>query len=265
MNIHAEVCLLDYGGGCEITPTKLKECCKVAETCVKGLCQMLEQSLKEADEKAQQERLERLQQQQHNSSVGTTSLPPPPNTPYFEQSDNTNMEIEVDNVDTDQISDSQTKAEEAWRRQALDYSQGHVASKVREDNDGKDRPSAQKKAASLLASMLKSVSQMDVSADSVEYDNQMVPEKADANGNADLSKETKESTANDREGTTKGVMTMDTDDDEEEAPTVLQSEFQSVPSSSEPKPERKEIPTETEDVDLSMAIKKKKKKAKKKK
>ena len=226
---------------------------------------MLEQSLKEADEKAQQERLERLQQQQHNSSVGTTSLPPPPNTPYFEQSDNTNMEIEVDNVDTDQISDSQTKAEEAWRRQALDYSQGHVASKVREDNDGKDRPSAQKKAASLLASMLKSVSQMEVSADSVEHDNQMVTDKSDANGNTDLSKETKESTANDREGTTKGVMAMDTDDDEEEAPTVLQSEFQSVPAPSEPKPERKEITTETEDVDLSMAIKKKKKKAKKKK
>eukprot|EP00536_Pseudo-nitzschia_multiseries_P017202 jgi/Psemu1/224082/e_gw1.1425.16.1 len=45
MNVHSEICLLDYGGGCELTPNKLRACWKVAETAIKNLCQLLETAL----------------------------------------------------------------------------------------------------------------------------------------------------------------------------------------------------------------------------
>ena len=72
MNVHSEVCLLDYGGGCELTPTKLKGCYKLAEVSVKQLCRMLESSLSEANGKANQERLVTLQRS------GSMPLPPRP-------------------------------------------------------------------------------------------------------------------------------------------------------------------------------------------
>ena len=64
MNVHSEICLLDYGGGCELTPNKLRQCWKVAETAIKNLCQLLETALIKADEQAQKERLQRLQLKQ---------------------------------------------------------------------------------------------------------------------------------------------------------------------------------------------------------
>jgi hypothetical protein len=270
MNIHSEVCLLDYGGGCEIPPTKLKECWKIAETSIKELCNMLEETLKEADEKSQRERLERLQQQQSGNVEVPVPLPPT-NVPYFEQTHDTNeMEVQVD-VNSDQIAQAQTKAEEAYRQQALDYSQGHVASKVRE-NKSDNRSSAQQKAASLLAAMLKSASQMEVAGDDAVTP-QAAPSSEEKQTDMDLNMPTSTST---KEESTKhdfSSIAMDLDDDdEEEAPTILQSEFQPAPAaSSEKREETKEIETpvttglqEDDMVDLSMAVKKKKKSKKKK-
>lgn len=276
MNMHSEVCLLDYGGGCEIPPAKLKECWKIAETSIKELCHLLEETLKEADEKAQRERLERLQQQQSGNVEVPVPLPPA-NVPYFEQTHDTNeMEVQVD-VNSDQIAQAQTKAEEAYRQQALDYSQGHVASKVRE-NKSDNRSSAQQKAASLLAAMLKSASQMEVAGDDA-----VTPpaapsseeKKTDMDLNMPTSTATKEELTNhDFTSNERQPVAMDLDDDdEEEAPTILQSEFQPTPAaSSEKTEETKETETpattglqEDDMVDLSMAVKKKKKKSKKKK
>ena len=124
MNVHSEVCLLDYGGGCELTPSKLKECWKVAEVAIKDLCQLLETTLTQADEQAQNERLRLLQLQQQ---VHPSSLPPLPspsstqNTPFLQQIE----DMDVDsNVDETQVQQAQREAEEAYRKQALDYSTG---------------------------------------------------------------------------------------------------------------------------------------------
>lgn len=272
MNIHSEVCLLDYGGGCEIPPGRLKECWKIAKASVEELCRMLEQTLVEADERAQKERLERLQQQHNGNSEVSVPLPPI-NTPYFEHTHDTNeMELQVD-VNSNDMAAAQTKAEEAYRQQALDYSKGHVASKVSE-NKSAHRVSAHEQAASLFASMLRS-SKMEV---------------ADANAKPTLPPSAK--TQNDTALTTTAVSTVTLDkaaegdqnanerslpamdlDDEEEATAVLHSEFEQSPavfSEKTAKEDKIEILAitgcqEDEMVDLSMAVKKKKKKSKKKK
>lgn len=271
MNIHSEVCLLDYGGGCEIPPSELKECWKVAETSMKELCQLLEEALEEADEKAQQDRLERLQQQLHGDVVITPTLSETRSTPYFEQTDSTTeMNVEID-VSSDQITQAHTKAEEAYRRQALDYSQGHIASKVREDDFGDNRSSAQQEAASLLAAMLKSASQMKVPTNAMEED--MAVEVSHRGSEVELPP-TKETRAGSNDEQNRATQKMDlSDDDEEEVPTVLLSEFQSAPeidkkkAESKQRKEKKQASMDAPDsdiVDLSMAIKKKKKKSKKK-
>lgn len=261
MNVHAEVCLLDFGGGCEISPENLKECFGVAETSVKSLCRMLETALTSADEKAQQERLKKLQNQRTGNFEENLQLPPE-NAPYFEQSNGLNeMEVDVE-VNADNIVEAQTQAEEAYKQQALDYSLGHVATKVREDKP-ESRPSAQKQAASLLASLLKSatLTQGSTNADTPAPD--VVETKA---------KTEVESSQKGKNDSKK--VAMELDDDEEEAPTILQSEFiavsGSVKSLSENDIRKSEIepsvdPQDDDMVDLSMAIKSKKKKTKKKK
>jgi hypothetical protein len=280
MNIHSEVCLLDYGGGCEIPQSKLKECWKVAEKLMKELCQLLEDTLKDADGKAQKERLERLQQQQHGNLVGNTSLPSPNETPYFQQTYKTaEMNVEL-NVSSDQIVQAQTKAEEVYRRQALDYSQGHIASKVREDNPTGNRSSAQQNAASLLEAMLKSAYQEESKTNKDDGDNSLPIEQHKTNKVDFSSTDAIKAGLNNEksiscDGDLIKKMDLDDDEEEEEAPVVFQSEFQSViPDLSQQKKEdtkrrneKKPILTDTPDddlVDLSMAIKKKKKKSKSK-
>jgi exosome complex component RRP45 len=284
MNIHSEVCLLDYGGGCELTPTKLKECWTLADSSIKQLCELLEGALKDADEQAQADRLARLQQQRE----GTGFVLPPKvaneNSPYFQQTDTENgfMEIEADatTTDADQIQQAQSDAEEAYRQQALDYSRGHVASAVKENNDG-GKSSAVRQAGSLLASMLKSV----------QGGNPSIPEeKADPPGNGEIikmqtkPKETKIAEKKPELAMEKPkeiptttapskkeipVAPMDVDSDEEEvSTTVLTSEFDSVPAQ-KPAPKLEPVAAEAvneDDIsDLSMAIKKKKKTTKSKK
>lgn len=278
MNTHSEVCLLDFGGGCEIPQSKLKECWKTAQTSTKQLCQFLEQTLQEADKKAQQQRLEKLKQRQDGKFASSaTSLTP--NAPYFEQSKNGDeMNVEVD-VDVDHIAEVERKAEEAYRQQALDYSRGHVASKVREDNT-KERSSSRQTGKSLLAAMLKSVNQVDMAenANELEESSRQQSEEHASDVATPLGKAGKESKVTNREDSSRKIVdekkkpvTMDLDDDEdEEAPTLLKSEFDTVPSSSTEEKSQKEssptpmLPTNDEANDLSVAIKKKKKKKSKK-
>lgn len=273
MNAHAEVCLLDFGGGCEIPPPKLKECWKIAQASTRQLCKFLEHTLQEADEKAQQQRLEKLKRQQDGGSAGAVTHPEPI-TPYFEQSKSSDVEVDIDVV---QIAEVERKAEEAYRQQALDYSRGHIASKVREDkkNDG---PSSEQKGKSLLAAMLKSANQADKeetasdNQDSSHMNEQHEPDLA--NTTATLSDQMDSTTLHnnarrigDRE---KKPVSMDLDDDEnEEAPTMLKNEFAHVTLTVEERTQEnsKTSTANEEAMDFSMAItkKKKKKKAKKKK
>jgi len=275
MNIHSEVCLLDFGGGCEIPPSTLKECWMIAQAATKQLCHFFERTLQEADDEAQQQRLEKLKQQQ-DETFGGALTHPPPSTPYFEQSKSNNVEVDVD---VDHISEVERKAEEAYRQQALDYSRGHVASKVREDKK-KEVPSAQRKGKSLLAAMLKSVNQSDKSEsmNGIQDSPHQSEEYASALVNPTL-KLGEQSQVTTREDSRKigekekKPAALDTDDDEdEEASTLLKSEFSSVPSklreeSTSKNPKTDSNPkTNEEAIDFSMAItNKKKKKAKKKK
>ncbi|VEU40548.1 unnamed protein product [Pseudo-nitzschia multistriata] len=290
MNVHSEICLLDYGGGCELTPNKLRGCWKVAETAVKNLCQLLETALTKADEQAQEERLQRLQ---INQNGGIPSLPPLPpadrNIPFLQETENEDdMEVDAE-VDEAQVQHIDTEAEEAYRKNALDYSSGHAPVSVREDGDAV-RGAGQKfgnQAGSLLAAMLKSVGQAsDATANKVGGDNTgNGPSQKDTDGMAEasegLKKEEKTITTTENSelaaplnkkvsaSKTRTSAGMDLDDDEEEQPVTLTSEFGSVTKTVGSEAKRTEeikTPTlETDIDDLSMAIKSKKKKKKSKK
>ena len=280
MNVHSEICLLDYGGGCELTPNKLRQCWKVAETAIKNLCQLLETALTKADEQAQKERLQRLQLKQQ---AGNINLPPPPpsdrNIPFLQQTENGNdMEIDAD-VDEAQVQQVHTEAEEAYRQQALDYSSGHVATAVREDNDVNHGGGQNfgRQAGSLLADMLKSVGQTPIKSTVAKetFKKDKITEvsvvKVDKNSKAtehatsSSSKDT--ATASSRKPT---PINLDDDDEEEEA-MILDNEFSSIKKdSSGAKKTEETMDTKVEEEaeadieDLSMAIKSKKSKKKKK-
>lgn len=270
MNTHFEVCLLDFGGGCEISPSKLKECWKIAQASTKQLCHFLEQTLKEADEKAQQARLDSLKQQQ-DGMFDSLVTHPPPNTPYFEQLKSSNVEV---GVDSDHIVEIERKAEETYRQQALDYTRGHVASKVREDRK-MEMGYSQQKGKSLLVAMLKSANQAGKRENADDRNIQEHKSSFAHDSTANLGEIITATTPEDSnkitdKGSDPAAPDLD-DDEDEEAPTILKSEFTlltpssregTTPKFSKPisKPE-----TNIEAVDFSMAIKNKKKKSKNKK
>ena len=263
MNIHAEVCLLDYGGGCELTPDKMRECWKVAEGAVKELCQLLEDTLTKADEQAQAERLRLLQLHTQNAN----ELPPlpttaseAPNVPFFQELDDMDVDTSVDNAKVDQ---AQIEAEEAYRKQALDYSSGHFATAVRENSDN-DRSKSINQAGSLLAAMLKSVGDKPPTASAAE----MVT-KTGKEAVASAEKVTPKEALSTKPQASKqvGMMNLD-DEDEEDAPMLLQSEFESCDGVEKPVETSAVELKEEEDPDiddLAMAIKSKKSKKKKSK
>mmetsp|Transcript_7597 Transcript_7597/g.15625 ORF Transcript_7597/g.15625 Transcript_7597/m.15625 type:complete len:293 (+) Transcript_7597:179-1057(+) len=288
MNIHSEICLLDYGGGCELTPNKLRECWRVAESAIQNLCQMLEKSLTEADTQAQKERLQRLQLKQLGNTPGLPPFPPSDqNIPFLQQTENLD-DMEVDaSVDEAKLQQIHTEAEEAYRQTALDFASGHIAVGVREDNDtGRvaGRGAAGKQAGSLLAAMLKSIGQAPPSASATKYtDSAPVASTAEDSSQSDPSKEGKNSkpaastsssdaktrTKNDKDPVSKSKKSKALDsDEEEEAPMMLTSEFGSVNKEDSPQTNKKEESkadeAEAEIEDLSMAIKSKKSKKKKK-
>ncbi|MGK3742642.1 MAG: exosome complex component RRP45 [Bacillariaceae sp.] len=282
MNIHSEICLLDYGGGCELTPNKLRQCWKVAETAIKNLCQLLETALTKADEQAQKERLQRLQLKQQSGNI---NLPPPPpskrNIPFLQQTENGNeMEIDAD-IDEAQVQQVHTEAEEAYRQQALDYSSGHVATAVREDDDANHGGGQNfgRQAGSLLADMLKSVGQTPKTStgaketfneDKITDDLVKEDKKSKAIEDAKYSSSKDTATSSSRKPT---AINLDDDDDEEEEAMILDNEFSSIKKDdSEANKIEETMDTKVDEEeeeeadieDLSMAIKSKKSKKKKK-
>jgi exosome complex component RRP45 len=252
MNVHSEVCLLDYGGGCELTPDKLKECWTVAETAIKELCEMLEATLSKADEEAQKDRLHLLQLTQTGGNKNMLSLPPFPtagnqNIPYLQETDNVD-DMEVDSsVDPGAVAKVQTEAEEAYRKLALDFSLGHIATAVREDDDRRGSGKFEKQASSLLAAMMKSVGQKsmpvvdtakgDSRRNSAEtnaiVDEPMLTEKVEKSASESEVTQTEtwvsEEKSDGRPSVRKAMlMDLDDDDEEEGQPTVLRSEFGSA-------------------------------------
>jgi hypothetical protein len=285
MNVHAEVCLLDYGGGCELHPDKLRECWTLAAECIQQLCKSLEVSLEEADGQALQERLSRLQQQQEKQHQPNEKLVLPPTVgaddlegvPFFHSVDDKDdlMQIDEGDVDADQAADikAQNEAEEAYRRNALDYNLGHVAQKVREDDKKKPKDHRQQ-ASKLLTAMLQSAQgegKVEAAADDTT-----LKAKGGAQGAAKVEakakakpvsspKQKEKKTLSTRASTrAKPQETDAVDSDEEDTTVQLRSEFQPAAV-----PDPVQVPAsnaEDEDADdLAAAIKTKKKKPKKSK
>lgn len=296
MNVHSEVCLLDFGGGCELQPTQLKQCWQLAEKSILQLCRMLENTLTDADEKAQQERLQRLQASGESFAPSTTA----DGIPFVQDSSgqdfmqvDTNTEWKDVAGDVESAEAQVNEEEEAYRLQALDYSQGHVAAKVKDkaSSGGTVTGTTSNKPGSLLEAMLQSVksvstSTSDAGADDYKKDGDVKMAEAtvsDSGGTRDLrSQEAQDefeqfakktaSKAKASASKKQAAVAMDSDD-EEETTTVLQSEFQSVPdtkasnSGKKATTKKQETPklNDDDDIDdLAMAIKSKKKKKTKK-
>jgi exosome complex component RRP45 len=264
MNAHAEICLLDFSGGCELDLSFLRKVHQQAAHHIPVVCASLEQELQSADEHALQERLAVLQKHKQ------PELPPLPenaNAPYYQQADAQAVEVDLE---ADQA--LAAYEDEVFRKQALDYNLGHVASKVRENEPAPKTPSASS-SSSLLRAML-----LSVGGNIADDDNQTAQNTATVKKNATETKAAPAKVAP-SETTLQGTRTTASptltevqskqppvvakkpaqdSDEEEETTMVLESEFGTV------------VPTEQkanandnddDDVDdLAAAIKTKKKK-----
>ena len=172
------------------------------------------------------------------------------------------MDLGVNQDDTEAIRRLETEAEEAYKRNALDYGQGYQAQKVREDNDVMALSSQPffNQASKLFKEIVKS--------------SQTTDNKAEAPAPA-LPPKVPQETKKPKEATSAAkapaaAKAGQIDSDEEETVEMLQSEFQGsdpTPAESETK-ESKATPMDVDDDDiddLAMAIASKKKKKKKSK
>jgi exosome complex component RRP45 len=268
MNLHGEVCLLDFGGGCELQPSQLRQCWQLAEKCVRQLCQLLETSLTEADDKAQRERLHRLQEEQHHGSLPplSSNAAPPPQVPFW--SEDVDVQVDTTTPFTDPSNNIQTAAnkvkdmeQENYRLQALEYNQGHVAAKVKENDKSKKK---KEKGSKFLVAMLQSVQKATDAArnkPAVGQTDEMQIESTSAGVATDEQKKEYESFAK----SARGKVAMELDDDDEETPTMLKTEFEAIKPTQGAKTGIINSGAADDDVDdLAMAIKSKSKKKKKK-
>lgn len=265
MNLHGEVCLLDFGGGCELQPSQLKRCWQLAERCVKQLCQMLESSLTEADSKAQSDRLHRLQEEQRGGLMSPPSHEQP-QVPFWSE----DVDVLVDTASsfadsTREIQNAASKVkdleQEKYRLQALEYNQGHVAAKVKENDKSKKK---KQEGSSLLTAMLQSVQKATHAGDTSQIKIQTDDVKVESVSTEIASNEQMDEFAKFANAAKAEVnMDIDDDDEEEEATTMLKTEFESI--SLPKKSSTTSVVAHGDDVDdLAMAIKSKSKKKKKK-
>mmetsp|Transcript_19223 Transcript_19223/g.22226 ORF Transcript_19223/g.22226 Transcript_19223/m.22226 type:complete len:595 (-) Transcript_19223:16-1800(-) len=308
-NKYGEMCSLDFAGGCELNPRQLITCANLGKKKCVELCNILENSLLEADETFIKDRLDRLKIE--NGFGDGKKMPLPPvseNVPFVERTDyDRDAEMmEIDQEDLSEIGSLKAKnaaiiaaEEESYRIQALDYATGHVAAKVKENNNSQrkgNQASGKKKGpilgGSLMAAMLMSANEsknMKTSNDEAKLDvSNSTPSSSNRTEAADLEMEelvAKEAAKQKNSGGTSDKIEskpnvaygMDDDEEEEEETTTLQSEFSSIvktnpataieskdKSQNVAKPDDMEISKDDDDLDLSMAIKSKKKKKSKK-
>lgn len=294
-NKYGEMCSLDFPGGCELKPRQLVTCATLGKRKCIELCDILETSLVDSDQKAVRERLDRLKLASGFGSSKDLALPDiSENVPFVERTDPERdgemMEVEQEGL-KDQAAAIAAAEEESYRINALDYAQGHVAAKVKEDAIKRAKKTSGKGpifGGSLMAAMLKSA------GESREVDNDFESElelkgsskksnKANASSRrteeaddefAKFAEEAaKPATATKSTTTTTLSSSMDIDSDEEET-TTLQSEFIELKDESKGEVPEKRMTSksktriikedDTEDIDdLAMAVKSKKKKSKK--
>mmetsp|Transcript_27244 Transcript_27244/g.40998 ORF Transcript_27244/g.40998 Transcript_27244/m.40998 type:complete len:603 (+) Transcript_27244:35-1843(+) len=313
-NKYGEMCSLDFAGGCELKPRQLITCANLGKKKCVELCNILEKSLAEADEKSIEERLTRLKLASGQGDIKDVPLPDlPENAPYVERTDYERdgdlMEIDQEGL-ADLGSSRASKAaaiaaaeEESYRIQALDYSLGHVAAKVKENNSSRVRGSRSSNkqgpiaGASLMDAMLKSAGRAASSTDGSNLPNVLGTEATSSSHTEAADLEIAQFVAAEKanigknqrdkmkDAGSEATRPLAIDSDEEEETMLLQSEFGTAAAatkqSQEKEPQKenttkeKKVVVESnvskmdlddEDVDLSMAVKKKsRKKAKKSK
>lgn len=288
-NKYGEMCSLDFPGGCELKPRQLVTCATLGKRKCVELCEILETSLVESDQKAVLERLDRLKLASGFGSSKDIALPDiSENVPFAERTDPDRdgemMEVEQGGL-KDKAAAIAAAEEESYRMLALDYAQGHVAAKVKEDKIKRAKKSASKGpifGGSLMAAMLKSAGEIREEEEDFASELELNGSSKKSKGGAS-SRRTKE--ANDefaqfaeeaakpataKKTSTVLVSSMDIDSDEEET-TTLQTEFAEIKE-----PPKEEISTRSktrvvkeddgEDIDdLAMAVKSKATKKKSKK
>lgn len=258
MNVHQEICLLDFSGGCELSISNMRECHLLAAAHIQPLCQSLEKALEEADERALQERLALLKIRQGDS----VQLPPHPEpaVPFFQEAEEAEVEMDTSLDETQAKHDVANAEEEAYRIQALDYNRGHVASKLRDD-DRKEKKT--KRVSKLLEALLSSAQNNANEQETVRTHSAGEQPYAESTSGGDSSNQ--EPATVFQEGQTKNdKMFLDENmsDDEEEMTVQLRSEFNSI----EEIPPKRNVDEDTDEVDdLAAAITSKKKKKGKKK
>lgn len=288
-NKYGEMCSLDFPGGCELKPRQLVTCATLGKRKCVELCEILEKSLTEADQKATEERLSRLKLAGGFGSSSEVALPEiSENVPFVERTDMERdgemMEVEEEGL-KDRAAAIAAVEEESYRINALDYAQGHIAAKVKEDDTKKGKSSKGPMfGGSLMAAMLKSAGE----STATDEDNTFASD-LELKGSSKKSKSVAASTRRTKEADDEfeklaqeasntsttvqrtTVSSMDIDSDEEET-TVVQSEF--VQMAEEPVVQQKKSKTKTKVVkqdddddvdDLAMAVKSKSKKKKSKK
>lgn len=286
-NKYGEMCSLDFPGGCELKPRQLITCATLGKRKCVELCEILEKSLTEADQKAIEERLSRLKLAGGFGSSSEVALPEiSENVPFVERTDMERdgemMEVEEEGL-KDRAAAIAAAEEESYRINALDYAQGHIAAKVKEDDTKKVKSSKGPMfGGSLMAAMLKSAGE----STATDEDNTFASD-LELKGSSKKSKSVAASTSRTKEADDEfeklaqeasntsttvqrtTVSSMDIDSDEEET-TVVQSEF--VQMADEPVVQQKKSKTKVvkqdddDDVDdLAMAVKSKSKKKKSKK
>ncbi|GAX15334.1 exosome complex component RRP45 [Fistulifera solaris] len=266
MNVHGEICLVDYAGGCEVEPVMFRTVCQTADQVLRlNLCPGLEQSLEEADVQALRERLQRLQlQQQREAQTHTKSTEMDWNTT---ESTTVTTATALDVVLDAAVEQAQVQAEEAYKRQALDYNKGHMPTAVRETS----QQQVKQQANALLQSLLQSVTEEEPSAVQGTGSNEAVK---DINAiTEDVPLVHNEPTKVVPAPVQQANQTNDTeDDDEEDEPILLQSEFDSIETPNKDnkmitgRSNEKNQEDDEDDVDdLVDAIRKKKKSKKAKK
>lgn len=299
-NKYGEMCSLDYPGGCELKPRQLITCAKLGKRKCVELCEILETSLLESDQKAVQERLDRLKLANGFANGNGTKLPDvSEDSPFVERTD---LERDGDAMEVDQDGLKNKKAEaiaaaeeESYRILALDYAQGHVAAKVKEDKPSSTGSSGDRSKSkgpifggSLMAAMLKSAGDNAVVDESNHTDQLELGRKSKKESSSRRTKEADDEFATLVEESSKvagsrptaeGTKSHETilssamalDSDEEEETATLRSEFTytQVKESEEPSKTKKIVrkieKDDGEDVDdLAMAVKSKKKKKSKK-
>lgn len=265
-NKYGEMCSLDFPGGCELKSRQLITCASLGKNKCMELCDLLENALIEADNRSIQERLNRLKLVSDGGDKNIPLPPIPDNIPFVERTDFDRdaefMEIDQDDIHSKAAAIAAAE-EESYRIQALDFAQGHVAAKVKENVTSKVGEPKIQSTGSLMAALLKSAGK-EVSVN-------------DAPDASSLEVKVKSSTSNNTTQSniqTQSMNMVDSDDEEEEV-VMLQSEFVTeISAQPEPDTVKQEMKSVTRIVkadsdgddetnDLAMAIKKKKTKKKK--